>query len=465
MTPKLSKREYLAGVLALVQGSPHPLDSEADSPNDSTGSIGEIFAEPDERRLREKHPRPGDFDIGLTDRDGILLGANGEWTGIRDSDVQALTESDVVSSAFHAPDTAQSDNLVVPVASGLSTSDAIDPTKSKRPVQQAMNMVHEQGGGRVMLPPTKIREEGPIYAKSGCGIIGLGAETSKIRITNTETDGVVFDAERNGGDHVRQFEMDGFALNGPAGKKRTGVAIHHVNGDTERLTVGHLVLWGWNNSVYRVERNVGPFETFHQMLTVYGSDAGNHGALFEFDSYYGPAQYFATIAAYPKASTSGRNSTVIRTRGGTQVFENLNLGGSSGQILRQERDGKPIINTCNWEPTKLVATPPALMRLEGEMPVSVGQVRQVDTETSFNTPEYVYEVAYDVWNGYRPGRKMMGPYLGQEPPNENIVKLTSPNQPLKPSFYWGPAKDIDVVHSGTNTGGLRALGSAGTGVG
>lgn len=467
MTPKLSKREYLAAVLALLQGQPRLPDEEEkadESARVSTGQIGEIYAESTERRLRENYARPRDFDVGITDRDGVFLGANGDWTNVRKGDLQSITESDVFSSAFCAPYTAQHDSLVVPVAPGLTMSDAIDPTTSDRPVQDAMNMVSEQGGGQVVLPPTKIRERGPIYARSGCGIIGMGAETSKIKITETATDGIVFDAEQNGG-HVRQFQMDGFALNGPGGKKSTGVAIHHVSGDTERLTVGHLVFWGWNNSVYRVELDVGPFETFHQMLTVYGTDAGNHDALFEFNSYYGPAQYFATIAAYPKASTSGKNSTVIRTRGGTQVFENLNLGGSSGEILVQQRDGKPIINTCNWEPKRLVSTPPALIRLEGEMPVSVGQVRQVDANTPYNTPQYVYEVAYDTWNGDRPGRKMLGPYLGQKPPNENIIKLTSPNQPSKPSFYWGPANDIDVAHLDPETGALRALGSAGTGVG
>lgn len=386
-----------------------------------------------------------------TDTGNVYLGDGGSWSQL------GTIGSGGSGSGGDGVTSLLLDGYVVALGRSLSAPQAIDIDTTSTPIQDALDIVAAAGGGEVRLPAGVIEETGPIRPYVETQIIGLGVELSKVSITDRDADGILFDRQE-GVDRVR---LDGFALNGPAGDQPTGVAIHHANRDTQDLYVGRLLLWGWNNSVYRVDEDVGPFQCRHDQITIYECDAGDQDGLFEFRSWYGPANWFGTIAAYPSASVSGRNTTVFFSRGGTQTVDYITMGGSAGIAVDQTWDSVIEFGNVHWEPTANPTSPPAIVRLRGHGTAVIDTVKHVT-----GTADYVYELNYDSYNGRGPDRKILGPYieLGAEADiTNNIVNLAYPVSPGAPSFYQGGPDDVTVTHSQDSTGGFRALGTAGTG--
>ncbi|MDZ7745938.1 MAG: hypothetical protein U5K28_05275 [Halobacteriales archaeon] len=278
------------------------------------------------------------------------------------------------------------EGYVVALGRNNSAPRSVDPATTSTPIQDALDIVDAAGGGEVRLPAGVVEETGPIRPYEETQIIGLGVELSKISITDRDADGILFDRDSG----VSRVKLDGFALNGPAGTEPTGVAIHHTNRDTQDLFVGRLLFWGWNNSVYRVDEGVGPFQCRHDQLTIYECDAGDQDGLFEFRSWYGPANWFGTIAAYPSATVSGQNTTVFFSRGGTQTVDYLTMGGSAGIAVDQTWDSLIEFGNVHWEPTTNPTNPPAIVRLSGHGTAVIGSVKHVT-----GVADYVYELGYD----------------------------------------------------------------------
>jgi hypothetical protein len=383
-----------------------------------------------------------------TDTGRVYLGDGSAW--VEAGHLQGATGGGVTESLIQGN--------VVALARDLSSPQVIDPDDTATPVQDAMDLLGGNGGGEVQLPPFTVTDAGPITPYTDTAILGFGPDVSKLSIGSTDTDGIVFDDPSG----VARVKLDDFALNGPGRSASSGVAIHHVDGDTQDLYVGRMVLWGWNNSVYRVEQGVGPFQCRHDLMTIYECDAGDQDGLFDFRSYYGPANWFGTVAVYPTAGFTGANTTVFFTRGGTQIVDFLTMGGSSGVALHQTWDAQVRMENVHWEPTDLRSTPGAIVRLLGRAPGHIGGVKHVT-----GTADYVYELGYDSFNGSGPARKFLGPYYlagADASINTNTVNLAWPNEPDMPSFYYGLADDVTVTHSEGGGGALRALGSAGTGL-
>ena len=386
-----------------------------------------------------------------TDTGNVYLGDGGSWSqlGTIGSGSGGSGGSDTTSLLLSG--------YVVALGKNNTSPRSVDPAETDTPIQDALDIANAAGGGEVRLPAGVIEETGPIRPYEETQILGLGVEISKISITDRNADGILFDRESG----VSRVRLDGFALNGPAGTGPTGVAVHHTNKDTQDLFVGRLLFWGWNNSVYRVDEGVGPFQCRHDQLTIYECDAGDQDGLFEFRSWYGPANWFGTIAAYPSANVSGRNTTVFFSRGGTQTVDYLTMGGSAGIAIDQTWDSLIEFGNVHWEPTSNPTNPPAIIRLRGHGTAVIDTVKHVT-----GVADYVYELGYDTYNGRGPGRKILGPYIelgAAADITDNVVNLASPVDPAEPSLYQGSPDDVTVTHSEGSTGGFRALGTAGTG--
>ncbi|TQQ82248.1 hypothetical protein [Halonotius roseus] len=385
-----------------------------------------------------------------TDTGNVYLGDGGSWSQLGTIGLSAAGgDSGVLTLLL--------EGFVVAVGKNNTGLQSVDPTGTDTPIQDALDIVAAAGGGEVRLPAGVIEETGPIRPYEETQILGLGVELSKISITDRSADGILFDRDSG----VSRVKLDGFALNGPAGTGSTGVAIHHTNKDTQDLLVGRLLFWGWNNSVYRVDEGVGPFQCRHEQLTIYECDAGDQDGLFEFRSWYGPANWFGTIAAYPSANVSGKNTTVFFSRGGTQTVDYLTMGGSAGVAIDQTWDSLIEFGNVHWEPTSNPTNPPAIVRLRGHGTAIIDTVKHVT-----GVADYVYELGYDSYNARGPGRKILGPYIelgAAADITTNIVNLAYPVDPAEPSLYQGSPDDVTVTHSQGSTGGFRALGTAGTG--
>jgi hypothetical protein len=346
------------------------------------------------------------------------------------------------------------------VALGRDQTDpvVVDPAGTDRPVQDALDSV-ASGGGVVRLPPTTVFERGPVRPYTNTAVLGFGPDTSEVAIERARTDGVRFDRDPA----VRNVRLDGFALNGPGTGTRSGVALHHAAGDTQNLAVGRLVLWGWSDTVYRVAEGVGPFQCRHAALTVYECDAGDRDGLFEFRSSYGPANWFGTVAVYPTATESGRDSTVWVTRGGEQRIDHLTVGGAAGPAVAQTRRGRLRVGSVHWEPESARSGAAEIVGLRGAGPAWIGGITH-----AAGTADAAYALDGDPDSGAPPGHNYLGPSVTTGPettPVDTVVRLAAANDPARPSFYFGPATDVAVTHDDDRTGGLRALGRAGVGVG
>jgi hypothetical protein len=346
---------------------------------------------------------------------------------------------------------------VVAVGRDRAEPTAVDPETTERPIQDALDLL-APAGGEVRLPPTTVFDRGPVRPYSDTALVGFGPDVSKVAIGSPATDGLRFDRDPA----VTNVLLDGFALNGPGLERESGVAIHHAAGDTQNLVLGRLVLWGWTDAVYRVDEGVGPFQCRHGLLVVYDCDASSADGLFEFRSSYGPANWFGTIAAYPSAAENDRESTVWATRGGAQSVDHLTIGGACRAAVDQTGGGRLRIEHVHWEPETATPTP-AIVRLRG-----AGQARIGGITHAAGTAEYAYELGRGPDYGTAPAANYLGPYSTTAEATavrENVVTLTAANDPTRPSFYEGVAGDVDVTHGEEPTGGLRALGGAGTGVG
>ncbi|MFB6077867.1 MAG: hypothetical protein ABEJ80_02670 [Halarchaeum sp.] len=386
-----------------------------------------------------------------TDTGRVYLGDGTSW-----SEIGSIAASGGSAGGVNAALVAGN---VVAIASELAAPEIVDPDGTDTPVQDAMDVLGNNGGGVVRLPPYTVSEAGSIRPYRDTAILGFGPDVSKIAITPSNVDGIRFDRSET----VSRVRLDEFALNGPGRSADSGVAVHHVTGDTQDLVVGRLIFWGWNNSVYRVDEGVGPFQCRHRLLTVYECDAGDQDGLFEFRSWYGPANWFGTIAAYPTADYSGANTTVFFSRGGTQMVDHLTMGGSAGVAVDQTWDSHLHFGNIHWEPTDLRSTPPAIVRLLGHGPALVDSVKHVT-----GTTDYVYELGYDTYNGQAPARKRLGQYYDAgrtTAVSSNVVNVAHPPNASAPSYYWGTTDDVDVTHGSAGSGGLRVLGDAGTAMG
>lgn len=342
---------------------------------------------------------------------------------------------------------------VVAVGSNLDAT-VIETDGTETPVQDALDAVADSGG-RVYLPPGLVRERGPVRPHRNTGIYGFGMNVSVLQITGSNTDGIVFDRAPR----ASRVELDGFELRGPGPETASGVAIHFRDNGTDPVSdpadfhVGRLYCWAWNDSVYRVDEGVGPFQCRHDFLRMDDCDAGNEDALIEWRSSYGPANRFGTVVAYPSAARSGADSDLLYQRGGEITVEDVTAGARTGRLV-DTRNGRLHVGRLHYEPVEQRTVPDSLVRIG-----SGGATRFGDVLVDSGTVDYVYELGRGAGNAV-----LFGPAGGRGTVRENVVDVAGRLDPDRLSWYFGPPADVDVTGS-SGTGSLRALGTAGQGLG
>ncbi|WP_232342928.1 hypothetical protein [Halosimplex litoreum] len=393
-----------------------------------------------------------------------MLGGDGEPTDERreptDDGESTATATEAAQTVTATPHTgtdavgAAAAGDVVAVAADrdyvrISTAD------SATPVQDGFDLVAEQGGGHVYLPPGTTRNEGALRPHRNTGLYGFGTNVSALRITGAGSDGIRFDRDRR----AHWVELDGFELRGPGADSPTGVAIHYVDNGTEPvsdpsdLRVGHLYCRQWHDSVYRVDEGVGPFQCRLEYLRADDCDAGDARALVDWRSTYGPANWFGTIVSYPNDSVSGQNTDVLSQRGGELTVGDISVGGTAGRMV-DKRAGRLRVGRLHYEPEAQPSVPDSLVRVAG-----VGQTHVDDVIVDAGRVETVYELGDGAGDAvlYRPTAdrgEVTGP----------IVRVTGRLHPQRRSWYFGSADEV-TVETSTRTGSLRVMDEAGRGLG
>ncbi|WP_233138656.1 glycoside hydrolase family 55 protein [Halorubrum salipaludis] len=341
------------------------------------------------------------------------------------------------------------------VAVGLDLEETVIRTAdTETPVQDALDAVADSGG-RVYLPPGLVRERGPVRPHRNTGIYGFGMNVSVLQIAEANTDGILFDRDPR----ASRVALDGFELRGPGRNTSSGVAIHFRDNDADPVSdpadfyVGRLYCWAWNDSVYRVDEGVGPFQCRHDFLRMDDCDAGDRDALIEWRSSYGPANWFGTVVAYPSAERSGADSGLLYQRGGEITVENITTGTTTGRLV-DKAYGRLHVGRLHYEPVEQRAVPDSLVRIGPG-----GATRINDVIVDSGAAEYAYELRRRAGNAV-----LFAPADGRGTIRENAVNVAGQLSADRPSWYFGSAADVDVTGR-SRTGNLRVLGTAGRGMG
>ncbi|TQQ82510.1 hypothetical protein EWF95_04760 [Halonotius roseus] len=342
---------------------------------------------------------------------------------------------------------------IVAIGRDLDTT-VINPTESETPVQDALDTIAD-AGGRIYLPPGIVRDRGPVRPHPNTGIYGFGMNVSVLKITQPNTDGIRFDRSQR----ANRVQLDGFELRGPGSDAASGVAIHFRDNGTDPVsdpadfTIGRLYCWAWNNTVYRVDEGVGPFQCRHDFLRMDDCDAGDAEALIEWRSTYGPANWFGTIVAYPSATQSGTNSDLLYQRGGELSIGDITTGTTTGRLV-DTQNGRLHVGRLHYEPVGQRTVPQSLVRIGRN-----GATRFDDVLVDSEAVQYVYELGEGAGNAV-----LFGPAGGRGTVRRNVVNVSGQLDADRSSWYFGRVADVDVTGS-SGTGSLRVMGTAGQGRG
>lgn len=367
--------------------------------------------------------------------------------------VHSITVESILNGISDAKIQTAWDGLVVPVAQGLGANAAIDPTSTPTPLQDATDLCYEQGGGTVLLPPRTIKEEDEFNPPNKVNIIGRSIDKSRIKFTTIGTDahGFHFGGGDGSGRGIRSH-YDLFAVIGPGITEDTGHAwFVDQNPPPSGVSVGHLLMANWSNSVYRMVGNATNMT--HENIRISYCDAGDTRGLIDLLGT-GPAVTFNSLYVLAKDLKTGADSNVLYTSlNGDLSINQLNCGGTlNSAVIQKDNQRNLNINQINYEPDNPNTTSAEVLKLEDEGVANIGAVRLTGDDVDAN---YVYRLI-------DAGNKILGPVTGTGSINKNIVQIV--NEPASASWYYGPNSNV-TNSANSSTGLVRSLATAGTGNG
>jgi len=380
----------------------------------------------------------GGTALGTAVYDATLTASAPEPSSAVSSEPERLPEQATTSSGvFRALERGR----IALVASGLDATAAIDPTRTRTPVQDALDTVSQAGGGRVLLPPKPVTEQESISVQNGVSVRGYWG-SSEI-VFSEGTDGIIFDpnsSQESSLNYIIRAEIDGVTLRAPENSPPSAVGIRDYGLWLSRF--GRIELDGWSGVAWKVERDANSFENTFGYVLFSDCDAGNTEGLLHWNSGGAPNR-FGTIAAYPNDRSSGTNSTILNGRGIRAWIGVLNVGGTAGPIFSGRHNGLSV-DIANWEPSRQNSTPDAIFDILDQSSFRVGQLT-VQGRTSH------------AYSGFRAGGMFLPrPEVTQSGTiEESVLHLETP--PYDHIFYYGPTEDVSTVSS--DTGLCHCIGS------
>jgi hypothetical protein len=183
--------------------------------------------------------------------DGQALGGTTPLTSV--------TTEQVVNDIANSNIQAAWDGLVVPIAEGLGAIDAIDPTATTTPVQDAIDAINGTGSGSqngiILLPSKRITEAATLSGLGGKSLIGRGIGETIIEMTDLAADGLDVSGFN---DAARAFMTD-LNFDGSSYVDRTGgSAIHFSGANARHFNLGRVRFANWTDPVIHLD-SFGPF--------------------------------------------------------------------------------------------------------------------------------------------------------------------------------------------------------------
>lgn len=323
------------------------------------------------------------------------------------------------------------DGLVVPIAPGVGSGDAVDPATTSTPVADAKAAVDDvgekEGFGAVLLPPTTIQEAEPVVPSEFMEFVGWGANTSTVEFTDREADGFRITHLKEG----KFVRLDGFTISGSDRNERTGgSAIHFINDSgvsPKQFNIGNIAFRGWIDPVVHCELG-SPFDSTWRHLD-FGYDANNGREIV-----LGRRQsLLGTQIGYIGAGNATEDTVFWTDFAGAKVkIGFLNIGGSAGQAVRIKTgaNGHVHIGGINFEST--LSTDKPVVSLQGEASTRLDYVQNTNSEARSM-----------VQLKFKNGNNIIGPLRNNGSLRVGKVEIRA--DAASPSYYFGSSTDVSVA--------------------
>jgi len=348
------------------------------------------------------------------------------------------------------------DGYVVPVAPGLSANDAVDPSTTTTPVQDAIDLIGRSNPGAVLFPPTRVDEDAPILGTKLKAFLGWRRGPSGINFTDLSASGVRQDPNLSrdigksywsnllfyGVDQANRTGGAAFEWNLTANTQRSrGVNFHQCNFNT----------WGGPDPVIKMDPG-GAFEFHWDYLDIANFD----GTAIDFNNGgVGMSIGSMVITSHPSNSAPCIKVDV----GGEMQFDHISMMEHAGVgVDITSRKAQFLISQFHFENSSGtdITNIPAVVRVTEPANGGIWKIRMVESGEVLNVDSIV-----DL-NG-----QSIGCIIGALKPSGGVTvndsKVTVRSEPIGPSWYFGPASDITKDGTWTDTGYVRSLDTAGTG--
>jgi hypothetical protein len=296
---------------------------------------------------------PDDANVGGTLRAGAIRSALG------DAQIQA---------AF--------DGLVVPVAPGLGLADAVDPSTTTTPVQDAIDAIDATGWyldewspGAVLLPTGTIEEAGPLTHTLTKTFLGWGIHATELRFPATDAPAIE-QVPISGwpGDCMRTY-WDGIRFHGVDGAARTAPAVRIDEDLVRAFNVGRIAFQEWNDVI--VHRGGTWYESHWDWVTA--EDVYGRSIVVENVPFGGSAWTIDKLNCY-RDNGAGRVIDARGSHGGNVMIRDFHVqvnadgtnGGSGPPAVEVDgpTTGRFQIDNLHYE-TTVGLDLPAVVRLGG----------------------------------------------------------------------------------------------------
>lgn len=225
------------------------------------------------------------------------------------------------------------DGHVSVVGAGLGMSDAIDPSSTTTPVQDAVDTL-PTAGGTVIIPPQGVSEDTTVSIGDNVSLIGFGPGNpsnpiSEITFGDAGNDCIVLD---NGTTStVQQPSIDGIHISGPTNTGATGRGLSAPNG-VAHLYIGHISF----STLGGAALNITSWDEMRiEHVHAESIEPQHSGAtqIFNFASG-GTGGSVGLLSGYPKGDASDSAlSRCVYVGGGQVTFDSIDCGGVASKAL------------------------------------------------------------------------------------------------------------------------------------
>jgi len=355
------------------------------------------------------------------------------------------------------------DGLVVPVGPGVGVEDAVDPSQTTTPIQDATDILHVDNGvgGKVVFSGHVVETETYSF-RNGVEVVGIGrgnladktspsGSLGKFGSVLEFADGVMpmtrLDADAN----VGKVGFKNLTIKGPGDDATQTTVMEFDETGIPSVNVENVTIRDVYGQVTNCLNSNGPFESSFRNVSVENVDAGDSDAIFHTDSLM--RTNFENIAVYPTATTSGSLSQVYQCNGSQVDIDGLNMGGTTGRILEQtaQANGPVEVHSWNWEPAHNLSAGGSLFALRANGEIGVGRVNTV----AIDPIDYSYVFA--LTDGANQEIRKPGWYGNAESNFDNVGILA--NAMVDTCWYFGETADWNANGQSSQ---LQCLSSAGT---